>query len=500
MDTESRRSMEEQKPWIVLQNMSAQGQPSQFLQHGPFSTAEVREKLYQGQMSFSDFLWRKGFDNWMAVTDVKDFAADKVQSAFPRTDQLKALANETYAQITSQNIEQSILKKESIARAKEEMIPLEADSIDLAEPSTAFIPKWHTPSLNIIETKKEIDESKDEESFTPVALDEANHAVSKAFQDLSPSSPRFQLLMRLTVSALAAICAMSGAYFIWQGLNGSGSSIGSSGIHQQTPSAPANTQTQKNVWPTGSGAASRGNLDITPINVDKENGQLLLQSAAEPGDELELWIEGRPGQILNLVNYHGYQRVKVTSRGVMTPFDLSQLKLSPGVYEFYLRHRQQSIKKEIFVGERNQQFTQAMAKHRARLVLQSQSEKNELQAVSANLLHEFQDLQSLALSAGNDAELWKQKYADWQGRWDGLIQLSPLNNWQPSLKAQMIYGDMWQKLLTISQQLRTEGSQLNSRVLNPSAAATTTDNLKKLQELQVQASALAPPESLKLSR
>ena len=53
---------ENEKKWILL--CKKEGEKEGYLQTGPFSQIEVIAKIKSGKTSYSDYIWKEGFDEW----------------------------------------------------------------------------------------------------------------------------------------------------------------------------------------------------------------------------------------------------------------------------------------------------------------------------------------------------------------------------------------------------------------------------------------------------
>lgn len=59
--------------WILLvRHIPSEGKPH-FVQSGPYSSDQVKDKLLRGEVRFDDHIWKKGFATWMMLSQVEDF-------------------------------------------------------------------------------------------------------------------------------------------------------------------------------------------------------------------------------------------------------------------------------------------------------------------------------------------------------------------------------------------------------------------------------------------
>lgn len=67
---QSKTAMKE-KPWVCLQRKSPDG--FDFTTTGPYSLEEIREALMAGRVSYTDYVWRSGFNEWKRIGLMEDF-------------------------------------------------------------------------------------------------------------------------------------------------------------------------------------------------------------------------------------------------------------------------------------------------------------------------------------------------------------------------------------------------------------------------------------------
>lgn len=68
--SQSRTTLKE-KPWVCLQRKSPDG--FEFTTTGPYSLEEIREALMAGRVSYTDYVWRTGFNEWKRIGLMEDF-------------------------------------------------------------------------------------------------------------------------------------------------------------------------------------------------------------------------------------------------------------------------------------------------------------------------------------------------------------------------------------------------------------------------------------------
>ena len=56
----------ENQEWVILVKIRTETE-TKFVQQGPFSTDEIKEKIQDGQYRYNDFVWKKGFEKWKRI-------------------------------------------------------------------------------------------------------------------------------------------------------------------------------------------------------------------------------------------------------------------------------------------------------------------------------------------------------------------------------------------------------------------------------------------------
>lgn len=123
--------------WILLRNIEVDGK-HKFEQMGPYSIEQVLELVDKGKATFSDYVWRTGFDNWVSLGKVDKFEKPLVSSvevdlSLYKMPRLEIIEKPPAAPVKAY----SKYKKEEVK--EEEAPPPEAKGPDLAKPS------WEAP-------------------------------------------------------------------------------------------------------------------------------------------------------------------------------------------------------------------------------------------------------------------------------------------------------------------------------------------------------------------
>lgn len=131
-----------QASWVLLKRKSEPGKKKSFEQLGPFSQAQIVRMLAEGQASYSDYVWRQGFDKWARIGDRSEFerrpidlpAIPDVESDFEFDG---PTAKTVSAEIAAASVER-MSRPQTATGSTSEPAPDEADGVDLLEERTVI--------------------------------------------------------------------------------------------------------------------------------------------------------------------------------------------------------------------------------------------------------------------------------------------------------------------------------------------------------------------------
>ncbi len=173
---------EKEREWVVLKKQLGAGQ-NQYDQIGPFTMAEVIEKLNAGEIKYADHIWRTGFKKWVRIGHLPEF--DRRESGresnlleVPVPEDVHSLGDVAVDEV---DFSENILKVEKEDPFAEEEAPPEARGEDLAKPSLADIPGFD----EIDEFEMDLDDSVEEDSESEMDLSAVRSDDSIAVDDFA---------------------------------------------------------------------------------------------------------------------------------------------------------------------------------------------------------------------------------------------------------------------------------------------------------------------------
>ncbi len=129
-----------QKDWVLLKkNLTDKGKDYQQL--GPFSVNQVVSLLDGGEVKFTDFAWKEGYDSWVRIAEVEEFSAPLPSSTqvdkslYDRTSATKLFNEE---EITEKESEEKkslthLINIEKFQREKTQVHPPDTSQIESKE-------------------------------------------------------------------------------------------------------------------------------------------------------------------------------------------------------------------------------------------------------------------------------------------------------------------------------------------------------------------------------
>lgn len=132
------QDVDAQPTWVLLRK-KPKAQGAGYVQSGPFSSNELREKIEAGEVDYSDFVWKEGMKAWRKLIDSKEFK--KIFKKIPA----EMLEAQTITNVSIQpelpgeellkDVMQGKIKKPvmEFAEQGQEMPPLEAEGPDLTK-------------------------------------------------------------------------------------------------------------------------------------------------------------------------------------------------------------------------------------------------------------------------------------------------------------------------------------------------------------------------------
>jgi hypothetical protein len=117
--------------WIVLRK-KPRDDGAGYLQSGPFSTQEIRDKIKVGDIDFVDYVWKEGREKWSKISQTREFnpqydeARTKEKSA-PSGIKVRPES----AEVQAEDLLKNVLKAKKPKKGKKERFDPEATQLDI---------------------------------------------------------------------------------------------------------------------------------------------------------------------------------------------------------------------------------------------------------------------------------------------------------------------------------------------------------------------------------
>lgn len=145
------------KPWVCLQRKSPDG--FDFMTTGPYSLDEIREGLMAGRVSYTDYVWRSGFNEWKRIGLIEDF-----NPRLRKSEPLRSQPLESAEELIRNVVE---LKRPKLP--EDEPPPPEARGPDLTKPAPPPVPVDEEPTvISVRPSLEKVPEVRDEVTSTRV--------------------------------------------------------------------------------------------------------------------------------------------------------------------------------------------------------------------------------------------------------------------------------------------------------------------------------------------
>ncbi len=115
------------REWIVLQKKKPD-EGKGFRQTGPYTEAEVKNKIQGGQLSYQDYAWKNGITEWTKIRDLEVFAKSSATAKIP------ALHPDEHLDIKKVTQDKKVSQDAVFSPKMPAMPPPEAEAQDLTRP------------------------------------------------------------------------------------------------------------------------------------------------------------------------------------------------------------------------------------------------------------------------------------------------------------------------------------------------------------------------------
>lgn len=481
-------SSAQNREWVVLKRKTlkeAELSQNKFDQIGPFTIDEIVEQIKTGDLSYNDYVWKKGFQRWAKLESLPDFnhTLKAKKPSVPDAPPLAiAFLNEPKLEINPE--EQNELDHFTVTNSR----PLKRE----AEPS-----KPVGGSKKAVRAFEEEIDKKSEEAEVSKAPEE----TSKTAIVIRPGISRGRKIVRVALATTAAFLVTAVAYDYVKENYGATPAVEPSAA----PEIAASTET-----PPGTPPVAKPELPVAPIvktaevpkptvvqesapkaptfskadyempktpRIDFEvikpesTGQVVVSTNAPVNHSIEIKITGKSGQILRHASYS--QVLKVKRQGGEVPsIQLSALKLPFGTYTIQAKFAEQTAQKTFFYGVRDAKFQKSLDTHLKKVSTQQIVEKKMVFYFIRDLEVKAKKLEVERAKAAKNKAGWSKTYASW--RKDvvktGSQAFAAVKGVGPR---DIAYPDVIAKAKELLQSLLKQGEELNSAIVQNRTLASS---------------------------
>jgi hypothetical protein len=349
--------------WILLvKHVGADGLEN-YLQSGPYTTEQVREKLARGEIKYDDHVWQKGLETWNKLGTTEDFERRRPND---------------YAKGPKPEM-----------GAEEKTLP--GVEIKMTEDTAKFSPK-------------------PEESVAPTT----NPSLFK----------RRRLVIAASGAILGMALAYAGIQAYEQSLEQTQPKtlpprvVASLGSVAQAPlpksEAPVHPEVQ-NPPPVAK------SLKIVGIKLAGPKPLLMFETNLPGGSAIDLEISATPGAILKYPSFSLKKKIPVIA-GQMPSVDLTNDHLAPGEYKTTAQAMGLTAQTKLVIGTQDAAFKKRLAIFKKTVAKLSQRERTQLNGgvkfIASSYTHMNAQYKKMRLPASSavSKKKWEQWYKTWHAQ------------------------------------------------------------------------------------
>ncbi|MCC6277392.1 MAG: DUF4339 domain-containing protein [Oligoflexia bacterium] len=427
--------------WVLLVKHDMPEGKHHYVQSGPFTHDQIKEKLERAEIKFEDHVWQKGMTHWTLIGSLDEFNRRRPHIEIQPKPQLGEAGPTVNTAPMSEPIPEVTPKP--IPKALE------------AEPTvTSFEikPEASTPQAS---------------PQSPVAEPEPVLSLAHASgSDAQPESPQGSKMSQLTKKQrliIASSGALLGMLVVYAGLQTYRESIpkapplpsaerqtASQEVPQPPPLPPEPAaeppvvkstevnQAQEEMDRQALGSKTQQlqpvgkeeievtppnriqKLSIMPLKVNSKRPQLVFETDLPKGSKIQIQLKGEPGEILsNKAVIKDYE--VFVEEGKVPTVDLSQAKLKPGTYSVVAESSGMKAKATLSLLTGDKMTKKKIAEFKKKIAKAEAAEKSavshRVKALKASY-GQLKDFQLKTKVKKANKETWKRFYKKWKSDLD----------------------------------------------------------------------------------
>lgn len=459
------------REWVVLKRKTlkdAENSPNKFDQVGPFSVAEIDEQLKRGEVSYNDYVWKKGFQRWAKLETLPEFN-HTLQSGMPPPPE----APKSRAFVSEPKLELDEEDQDELDHFTNTNTLTLAPTQEAKAPAAPAIPEKPKQPVKLVPEK-----DTESEAETDAVLDDEIQ--------LKPGIPLGRKILRFFLATAAAIVMTVTVYtFVKENyLSPEGASDPEKSeavseiveVQRPTPPAAALAPPPKVATPAARADVAKvavpklestempkvPRLEIEVIRPESQ-AQIVLSTNAPTNFPIEVKLTGKSGQILRYTSYS--QALKIQRQnGEVPTLDLANLKLPFGTYTVQAKFDDLSKQKTFFYGVNDEKFQKQLEAQIKKVSSEQILEKKMVFYYLRDIEELTKKLESQRAKTAKNQKAWKQAYAAWRKdvQKAAAKYFAPLN----SLGIREVaYPEMIAKAKELGQMLLKQGGEVNSEII-----------------------------------
>ncbi len=342
------KTKKEQDSWVLLVKKDA-AKRGGYVQRGPFSTSQLREMLQQGDIFYTDHIWKKGFSEWKKISAVEEFNPPTPVWDLPPPPQVFPPVP---VEPSNEELLKKVIKKKPIPLVEPK--PQEAEGQDLANPTQVIqapsTPQQihitvHQPAATVV-TPESVQPKKPD----PVPEKDTTHVRIRISEDDESSNWWIHLII------LAIVMGFAGYYFVTSS-KPTREEIAKILPVKKTPvpepvpepEVPPQQQPEPETTPApaiSQAVAVRAPRTLKIETISRNSGKIIVKSDASPHFDLKVDLSAAFGEV---VGKRGEFRRRTFDR-VTFPYELDLGNIvAPGFYNLKLELGEKTYQGQVWV-------------------------------------------------------------------------------------------------------------------------------------------------------
>jgi len=434
--------------WVILVKQTDENGKQHYVQSGPHTADVVKKKLAQGELKYTDHIWKKGQKSWEVISQL-DFFERRSESAIvspPATREGSKIAeafNEGATVVMASTVEKEALKPKAVEPPTVEQELQSEEGGDFEEKKK--IPKFSRKQM-LIAGGITLGVAITYAGLNVLTETQNNPAPRKVASVHTPPIPP----VVVNPPSAPAVPVAAQSKDVSKAVNPE--------LENRLPKKP-------------------GVLKIVSLKTNTDHPQVVLETDLPGGTPIDVQVLARAGSILKYPSYELNKKVVVTE-GQLPTVDFSQDKLPPGDYHISIKGGALETSSPFSVGDHNDDFQKRLALFRSKVMVQRKKEKAGLEGGLKFVSRSFSSLtaeyRKAKTTPGNVAKKhWTIMVRSW--RKDFERESGMLKNVDEKNRNYFVFPEALLKLKAVEDQLSDVTQLYDKSVKTGRSIASETD-------------------------